>query len=134
MITIQKNPTCFLIDDDDDERDFLLQALSILDSAFTCLRAKDALEGLTMLSSGEILPMFILLDLPKMSGRECLTQLRKVPHLSETPIYIYTTAHCSPVLVSNMIAAGANNVLTKPVRMHDFVKLIRRLIDQSLSN
>ncbi|HEY0744801.1 MAG TPA: response regulator [Chryseosolibacter sp.] len=132
MITIKQNPTCFLIDDDIDDRDFLLDALAKLDSKFTFLWAKDGAEGVRMLSSGEIIPQLILLDLnmPKMAGPECLVRLRKLPHLLATPIYIYTTAQCSELLISNMISAGARSVFMKPIRMNDLVRMMKNLIDQ----
>lgn len=132
MITIKQNPTCFLIDDDADDRDFLLDALANLDSKLTFLWAKDGAEGVKMLSSGEIIPELILLDLnmPKMAGPECLVRLRKLPHLLATPIYIYTTAQCSQLLISNLISAGARNVLMKPIRMNDLVRMMKNLIDQ----
>lgn len=126
-------PTCFLIDDDDDDNDFLLEALLKVNEAFTCLRARDGEEGVSMLSDGKISPRFILLDLnmPKMPGHQCLTELRKFPHLSAIPIYIYTTAHCSHMIIERMKIAGAQNVFMKPTRMRELIALIGKLIGQN---
>ena len=133
MLILKQTPTCFLIDDDDDDKDFLQEALYTIDSALTCLRAKDGEEGISILSSGEILPSFILLDMnmPKMHGAECLTLLRQITHLSSIPIYVYTTAHCSQVLINHMMLTGADSVFRKPVRMLDLIKLLRSLVGKN---
>lgn len=130
MITPNQTPTCFLIDDDDDELYYVRDALSTIDSRFTCMRAKDGEEGLKVLATGNVLPEFIFLDLnmPRMAGTECLIHLRRLANLASTPIYIYTTAQCSATLIENMISSGATNVFVKPTRMQELVSLIKALL------
>ncbi|HEU5148257.1 MAG TPA: response regulator, partial [Chryseosolibacter sp.] len=86
--------TCFLIDDDEDDRDIFELALQQLGQKFRCVTSESCQDALNSLKNGDIDPDYIFLDLnmPLVSGRECLGEIRKLPKFESTPVVIYTTS------------------------------------------
>ncbi len=86
--------TCFLIDDDADDREAFEIALNEIDSKIEYITAASGEEGLKMLDTSEIIPSYIFLDLnmPKMDGWECLREIKKRPQLKHVPVIILSTA------------------------------------------
>ena len=112
---IQRKKTCLLVDDDDDDREIFCLALSETDPSIRCLAASDGIEALEMLKDPAFIPDYIFLDLnmPLMSGKECLTEIRKQPRLSGVPVIIYTTS-ASQRDMDDTLRAGASSFITKP--------------------
>ncbi len=95
MLNVIKEKTCILIDDDGDDHVFFSIALKRLPIKINCiyyLEAKVALEDL--FQNKNIRPAFIFLDLnmPQLSGLECLKILKATPGLSDIPVIIYSTS------------------------------------------
>src|SRR5690349_15722264 len=89
-----KNLTCLLIDDDEDDREIFALVLRELSKTHVCIMASNAKEGLRILGDDGLMPDFIFLDLnmPAMSGKECLKEIRKSQHLNSIPVVIYSTS------------------------------------------
>jgi CheY-like chemotaxis protein len=70
--------TVFLIDDDRDDREIFMEALAEIDNSAICYTAENGLDALNKLNENLVIPQFIFLDLnmPRMSGRECLVELK----------------------------------------------------------
>src|ERR1051325_7487517 len=88
------NITCVLIDDDADDQDVFLLALEAVDKSIRCHIANDGVEALQMLSVGKgFSPDYIFLDLnmPRMNGKQCLGQIKKIDCLRNIPVIIYST-------------------------------------------
>src|SRR6478609_7708904 len=86
---------CFLIDDDDDDREFFTSALTELDGSIKLDYAHSGAEAVERLGkTRETIPDFIFLDLnmQPMSGAECLVKLKKMAHLVDVPVIIYSTS------------------------------------------
>src|SRR5258707_14284153 len=84
-----------VIDDDPDERFFFSEALKNSAIAFNCSFYEDAVKALHILQSDNIeTPDFIFVDLnmPKMSGMEFLTALRKLRRYSHVPVIVCSTS------------------------------------------
>lgn len=87
--------------------------------------AGNGLEALEMLRGPELPPerRLVLLDLnmPKMSGIEFLTELRKDPELHRVPVVVLTTSNAERDRVDafDLNAAG---YLVKPVTFSSFVE------------
>jgi CheY-like chemotaxis protein len=63
----------YIMDDDPDDQEFLIQALKDLDPSIECFTAKNGQEGLHKLETAAIpLPFLIFLDLnmPRINGRQ----------------------------------------------------------------
>src|ERR1700739_3500683 len=92
---MQKEISFFLIDDDADDREIFSLALGKADQKVKCVVARDGEEALDILKGNkEFTPDSIFLDLnmPRMDGRECLVEIRKIERLKNIPICIYTTS------------------------------------------
>ena len=83
-----------------------------------------ALEAVRRLS-----PQLVVLDvmLPKLDGLEAIRQMRADPVLISTPI-LALTARAMPGDRERCLDAGANDYLSKPVNLKEFVSAVRRLV------
>lgn len=107
--------TCFLIDDDLDDQEIFALALNQISDKFECSFASNGYEAVLKLNGEAPLPDFIFLDLnmPRMNGKECLKELRKMGHLDAIPIVIYSTSS-SALDVKETQELGAAAFITKP--------------------
>jgi CheY-like chemotaxis protein len=86
---------CLFIDDDIDDQEIFSFAVRGLNKTVNLVTAGDGLEALEILKGDEtFIPDCIFLDLnmPRMNGKECLPEIRKLSRLREVPIIIYTTS------------------------------------------
>ena len=108
-----------LVDDDEDDRDLFCLAMRDLDPAIRVTVAVDGEDALQMLSADKrYRPDFIFLDLnlPRITGKECLAQLKKTDHLRDIPVIIYTTSKLQEDQVETK-KLGASHFITKPVKL-----------------
>ncbi|NTW03013.1 MAG: response regulator, partial [Oscillochloris sp.] len=72
-------------------------------------------------------PDLILMDIqmPEMDGLEATRRMRAMPHCATIPI-IALTALAMPGDRERCLAAGANEYITKPIRLTDLLGMIRR--------
>ena len=77
-------------------------------------------------------PDLILMDLhmPIMDGFEAARKIRNTADLEQTPI-VALTALAMPGDRERCLAAGMNDYLSKPVELHEIVKVIRRWLDKN---
>lgn len=103
------------MDDDEDDKEIFLLALKDANPAIECVIASDGGEALSLLGDGSFIPDYIFLDLnmPLMSGKECLAAIRQRPHLAEVPVIIFSTSG-SQKDISDTKALGASSFITKP--------------------
>jgi len=85
---------CLVIDDDADDRDFFEIALEDCGHAYQLTPLSSGIRALELLKDTNIAPDFIFLDLnmPLLSGKECLQSIRGVEHLQHIPVIIYSTS------------------------------------------
>ncbi len=116
------------VDDDVDDQEIFAFALKGLDLPANVITASDGTEALEMVKKDEsFVPDCIFLDLnmPRMGGKECLVEMRKLPWLRDVPIIIYTTSmQQSDKIETQML--GATDFITKEGDIH--------LLRQSLSS
>jgi DNA-binding response OmpR family regulator len=89
-----ENRTCYLIDDDDEDRQAFETALYSLDEPFRLITASNGVEALKTLSDEEdFTPDYIFLDLhmPIVDGKYCLSEIKKITRLKDVPVAMYTT-------------------------------------------
>jgi CheY-like chemotaxis protein len=70
-------------------------------------------------------PALVLLDLnlPDISGEEVLRRIRNDPVTADTPVVV-VSADATPGQVERLRSAGANDYLTKPFSLADFLAVI----------
>jgi two-component system, chemotaxis family, response regulator Rcp1 len=73
-------------------------------------------------------PDLILLDLnlPGLSGREVLTEIKTDKHLKHIPVVILTTSASDEEILKSY-NLGANAYLTKPVGLKGFLNIVKSL-------
>lgn len=120
---------CFLIDDDEDDREVFQITLHQIGESIEYITAKNGLEAIEMLSKDDsFLPDFIFLDLnmPLMNGHECLEEIKKIPKLKHIPVIVYSTsAHENDVKRAEK--QGAAHFLKKPNSIHKLKEVLIKL-------
>lgn len=127
--------TCLLVDDDDDDKEIFCLALNDANPLIKCHLACDGLEALSMLKDSTFIPDFIFLDLnmPLMSGKECLIEIKKRPHLKDTPVIIFSTS-ASQKDVQDTIELGAASFITKPPLISSLTERLLEVFQGRISN
>lgn len=90
-----KQASILLVEDDDVDAMGVDRALKKMRLANPMFRARDGVEGLALLRSGDISkPYIILLDLnmPRMGGLEFLEELRGDSELHKSIVFVLTTS------------------------------------------
>jgi CheY-like chemotaxis protein len=127
---MQEKIICFLIDDDDDDQEIFSLALNIIDENISFVTANDGLEALNKLQiEGAFTPHFIFLDLNmvRMSGRECLREIKKIPHLKNIPVIIYSTSSEQKDITETMLL-GATDYIVKPPSISILTKRLEQVL------
>jgi CheY-like chemotaxis protein len=113
------------IDDDPDDTDFFSEALKTVSPESQCLVANDGLTALKTLRS-DLQPDIIFLDInmPRMSGREVLIQIKKNYKWSQIPTIIYSTT-ILPRDAADYKKLGANDVVKKLAKFNDLCRALQ---------
>ena len=96
---------------------------------------EDGLEAMAYLHkegvyAGKPRPDLILLDLnmPRMDGREVLSELKKDPRLKSIPVIVLTTSEGEEDILS-AYDMNANCYITKPVDWKQFIRVVELIED-----
>lgn len=122
----EKTKIVLLIDDDPDDRDIFCEALHEVDVSAQCIAVQDGAEALGMLQSHDgALPDFIFLDLnmPRLNGQQCLSEIKKTGSLLHIPVIIYTTSKQQQD-IDETRSLGAAYFITKPNTFEGICKSI----------
>ena len=118
-----------MVEDDDIDATALKRALHKLKLLNPTYRAKDGLEAIELLRSGQVpAPYIILLDLnmPRMNGLEFLEELRSDPQLTQAVVFVLTTSKSD----EDILAAYREHVagyLLKQRMDNDFLQVVSLL-------
>jgi CheY-like chemotaxis protein len=110
-----------IVDDDEDDRALFCDAVSEINPSISCLTAQNGEEALDALRSFRFpRPDIIFLDLnmPRLSGMDCLTELKNDDLLKEIPAFIYSTS-CFDRDIMVAINSGAENFIIKPLYFNE---------------
>ena len=131
---MQQKISFFLIDDDIDDREIFTLALKDIDSSIKCTTAKDGAEALDFIENNkDFIPDFIFLDLnmPRINGKECLVEMRRIVRLQNIPIYIYTTSSSDKDKLE-LLNMGATGFITKPYTIKKLVEILSQIISTTI--
>jgi DNA-binding NtrC family response regulator len=120
FMPVHQNPTimsiqsCFLIDDDDDDREIFALALRRANGINNCIMAANGLDAVKIINESDITPAYIFVDLnmPLMSGRDCLQAIKR-SRLASIPVIVYTTSSNFKDIEDTQ-QLGASHYLVKP--------------------
>jgi PleD family two-component response regulator len=122
--------TFFLIDDDIDDQEIFLIALEGISETIKCKYANDGIKALEKLNRDtSFIPDYIFLDMnmPRMNGKECLVEIRKIDRLKQVPTFIYSTS-VDPRMVEEVKHLGATDVIIKPTSIKVLSDILKNLI------
>jgi CheY-like chemotaxis protein len=123
-----------LIDDDEDEAEILQTAITEIDRSTLFNYISNCAEALKLLKQKEMpVPNIILLDIsmPRMNGLDCLQEIKRLDHLKNVPVIIYSNSGAS-LDVSEAMNRGAQVFWKKPNVYLDLVKKLKELIHSVL--
>jgi len=117
-----------LADDDPDDRELFAEAALSHDARVDSV--PNGIELMENLHQSETLPDFVFIDLnmPEKSGKECLTEIRRHDRLKNIPVIIYSTSS-SKKDIDDTFALGANLYLTKPNSFSELKRAVRRVLN-----
>ena len=126
-----QNFTLLIIDDDEDDKEMLFEVVTEMYEGVSLLKASSGAEGLQMLEKMERLPDYIFLDLnmPRMSGIQCLEFLKSNEEFRSIPVVIYTTSK-SAEHEDETKKLGAAHFITKPIS----IKALKKELEPVFSN
>ncbi len=119
-----------LADDDENDRNFFVTAFSELKIKTVIHVVKDGIELMEHLAQDGIkLPHVIFLDLnmPRKTGMECLNEIKKIQHLKDISIAIYSTS-ASEQDIEDTFVKGANVYIKKPSSFATLKKILKEVI------
>ena len=112
-----KEPLVFLIEDDTDDQEFFLMAVETAFPAIKCICVDTGVDALEILRANRTFvpdKIFVDINMPRMDGVECLTEIRKIPSLDAVPVYMYSTS-AEPAIVNSCIRLGAAGFIKKEI-------------------
>ncbi|MBL0745724.1 response regulator [Chryseolinea lacunae] len=115
------------VDDDEDDRELFLDALNTIDPSISCQQLESGKDVLDYLNEAKLLPDFIFMDvnMPKMTGYECVNLIRSIPRFELVQIVMYSTAF-NPEERANLSSKGIK-FLSKTALFSELVEGIKKL-------
>ena len=129
---VSRQMKILLAEDDSDDRDLFLEAISIVDPGVSVATVGDGEGLMTYLINAGRFPDCIFLDLnmPKKSGKECLAEIRKDHRTRNIPVVIYTTS-LNARDVDETFQYGASCFIRKPNTFGELIQLLKRVFTAS---
>ena len=119
----------FYADDDHDDRELFADALEEVNPGVRLVLARNGLEIIELLENQNEVPDFIFLDInmPVMSGKECLKKLKKVDRLKSVPVIMYTTTSNKEEF-NNLVLLGAADCVVKGISFQAIKDSLRSIL------
>jgi CheY-like chemotaxis protein len=115
-----------LVDDDEDDREFMLQVLGDSFPDVACTIAVNGRDALKQLEGYRPDIIFLDLNMPLMDGRQFLRLVKQRADLAEIPIVILSTSSDIETITETR-SLGAKDFITKPDKLSDWVGLVERI-------
>lgn len=119
-----------LAEDDSDDQLLFSEALKQVCKESTLHAVVNGMQMLDLLEEGKkSLPDVIVLDvnMPGMSGIECLRIIRKTNGLDHLPVIIMSTS-TNPKTIDEAFAHGADSYAVKPGKFDDLKRIVEKII------
>ena len=118
-----------LIEDDLDDIELLQEALSFRDVPYNMETINDGGKAIAYIRNCKDCPDIVILDfnLPKVHGREVLSELKSVALLQDIPLLVLTTSSAKED-IEYAYANGADKYLVKPVDTEQTNELVNTIV------
>jgi CheY-like chemotaxis protein len=129
MIDNYNPKVLLLVDDDEDDQHIFQEALKAIDEKIVCYTASDGRDALTKLRDALLIPDVVFLDLnmPVMTGKDCLIALKKDKDLKNIPVIVYSTSSVEKEK-TNCLSLGAAHFLSKPTEFNILVTRLKEAL------
>jgi two-component system cell cycle response regulator DivK len=114
--------TLLVVDDTQDGFDLIADALH---GAHPLVHARTGAEALELAALCQPALVLLDMDLPGLSGWEVAAALKRDPRRTQTPV-VALTAHAMRGDRERCLAAGCDEYLPKPFRVHELLELVGR--------
>jgi response regulator of citrate/malate metabolism len=123
--------TCLIVDDDQDDQEIFLMTVAKINKDIKCFTSNNGIEALILLQSKQFIPDYIFLDvnMPKMSGIECLKAIKNLPHLNSSKVFMYSTALESTTLKQSK-ELGALDFIIKPASLSALKETLSAVLEK----
>lgn len=121
-----------LADDDLDDAELFSEALSTIQQPVKFHHVPDGQAVFKFLNDAAPMPNIIFLDLnmPEMSGWQCLAKLKNEDNLKSIPVIMYSTSS-NPREKDIAIDLGALGFITKPSSFTDLTRILERIVQSN---
>ena len=125
-----------LIDDDSDDRVLFREALEEVSPETICVTEGDGRKALSELIDSKQLPdlIFVDINMPRISGWDCLEKIKAQQSTKDIPVIMYTTSSLERD-VERACRSGAAGLLTKPADYCELkrclTELVRSLVEKT---
>lgn len=131
----EKRPYIFIIDDDEDDLEFLSSSLELHGIRVrTFGSGNKAMSHFCNMTDSTEAPSLIIVDynMPLLNGLETLILIKKNEHVRHIPVVIYSTT-INPLFARNAREFGALACESKAVNLIDFKEQVGRFADLAYS-
>jgi CheY-like chemotaxis protein len=121
-----------LIDDDEDDQEFFSMAIKETDPHAQCVFANDGIHALEKFKTDEsFMPSVIFIDInmPRMNGLQCLSEIKKLSRIQHVPTYIYSTSD-EKSIVEECLRLGASGFIKKQITVEQLQKQLMGVFTQ----
>ncbi len=120
-----------LVDDDEDDRNFFTRAVQNTSPAIRFVALSDGEKFIEFLEKDPLPhPDLVILDInmPGLSGLDCLKQIRQSVGWSDLPVVMYSTSN-QDADVNESTKLGANLYVVKPKEISALYRLVNYLVN-----
>lgn len=123
--------TVLFVDDDIDDREFFMDALSYVNSDIRCVLSKNCEDALNALENSTELPQYVFLDInmPAMDGKGCLQRIKSDERFKNIRVVMYSN-HTDEKLMEEYKNLGATYFLVKPSTFRGLCDSLSVLFEQ----
>ena len=120
----------FIIDDDLDDQEIFLLVVRQISNDVECIFANDSMQALNKLKTdASFTPdlIFIDINMPKVNGIKCLSEIKKINRLQHIPVYMYSTS-AEQAIVERCESYGATGFIKKHIDTSDLKADLEKII------
>lgn len=122
--------TILLVDDDEEDQEIFLDALNQIDKGLHCSFANDGEQAMKLLNGDAVIKpdlLFIDMNMPKLNGKQVLSELKKTGTLDDVPVIMYSTFF-GPKDIEEITNLGAVHYMVKATNFSDLCSALNHIL------
>lgn len=130
-----KHKTIFLADDDEDDRMFFAMAVDSASKDISLVTFNDGEQLMHHLRDNVEQPDILFLDInmPRLSGLECLEKIRNSDKWKDMPVAMYSTSG-SEIDIERSKELGAQAYVMKPFKLNILIEIVEWALKNEWQN